>query len=144
MSTRSRTNRIGLLAAILAAGGLVSVTLNGCGTYEGGYAAYSGPVAMAPGDYIYYPGYETYYDNVSHVYVYRDHHHRWVRRPSPPHGFVRNSVSVQMNFHDTPEHHHAEVSRSYPHNWHPVRHKEKDHDDHHHRDHDRDHDHDHQ
>lgn len=105
----------------------------GCATSaDYGYA--SGGVAYYDNDdYVYYPAYETYYSPVHHVYVYRDHD-RWVRRSAPPSTFARGSVSVQMNFHDSPEHHHSEVVHTYPRTW--QRQSTNQHDDHH-GDHDR-------
>jgi hypothetical protein len=70
-------------------------------------------------DYVYYPGYEVYYSNTRHQYVYRDGR-SWVTRPEPPRAFAQarsNAVSVQVDFHDTPERHHAEVVKTYPRNW---------------------------
>ena len=70
-------------------------------------------------DYVYYPGYEVYYSNTRHQYVYQDGR-SWVTRPEPPRAFAQSrssAVSVQVDFHDTPERHHAEVVKSYPRNW---------------------------
>lgn len=125
-----------LLPAIPALAFVLALT--GCGaSYEASYASAPAPVVVDNGDYLYYPGDEVYYDSVANVYVYRDHDH-WVRHREPPPHFVRNSASVHMNFHDSPEHHHAEVSKSYPRTWKRPPEGHHDHD----RDHDKDHDHD--
>ena len=75
-------------------------------------------------DYDYYPGYETYYSRNRHEYVYRDGT-TWVRRPQPRGVSVeaiRIAPSVRVDFHDTPERHHAEVVKAYPHDWRDTNH----------------------
>jgi len=109
---------------------LLAVTLVFTGCYASGGGGYvSGSVALADtDDYIYYPGYEVYYSNRHHQYFYRDGN-SWVRRSEPPRTFVRNAPSVHMDFHDSPEHHHAEVVRRYPKTWRQSReHQDRDHD----------------
>ena len=107
-------------------------SLTGCGGAY--YASAPAPVVVASGDYVYYPGTEVYYDSATRVYVYRDRD-RWVRRANPPPAFVHNSVSVHVNFHDGPERHHAEVSKTYPRTWKPQP-PPRPHDPAHDRDHD--------
>jgi len=72
-------------------------------------------------DYDYFPGYETYYSRNRHEYVYRDGNN-WVRQ-SAPRGVSASVLlaapSVRLDFHDSPEQHHASVVRSYPKNWTP-------------------------
>lgn len=95
---------------------------------------------VSPDEYVYYPGYEVYYSNTRHRYVYRDRD-RWVTSEAPPRTWVRGAASVRMDWHDTPERHHAEVVRTYPRNWHPDAHRDDDHrshDSHHDGDHDHD------
>lgn len=112
--------------------GLASLlTLAGCGTSaDYGYAS-ADAAYYDTDDYVYYPAYEVYYSPVHRVYVYRDHD-RWVRHSSPPRGFAQGSVSVHMDFHDSPEHHHRQVVHSYPRTWHPQ--SSNRHDDHDRRD----------
>ncbi|HVZ65824.1 MAG TPA: hypothetical protein VG936_14755 [Lacunisphaera sp.] len=115
------------LAVLLPAAGLI---LSSAGCADAGYV--SGGAVIGADDYDYYPGYEVYYSRRHHDYYYQDGR-RWVRRPTPPRVFVPGP-SVHMDFHDTPDHHHAEVVRRYPRNWRPD---DRGHD--HDRDHDRDH-----
>ena len=78
------------------------------------------PVSMiANDDYDYYPGYETYYSRNRREFVYREGN-TWVRRPQP--AGVAPSVlfaapAVHLDFHDSPEQHHATVVQQYPRNW---------------------------
>ena len=81
------------------------------------------PVIQAPADalddYDYFPGYETYYSRNRHEYVYRDNN-AWVRRPQPrgiSADILLAAPSVRLDFHDSPERHHDNVVRSYPHDW---------------------------
>lgn len=79
------------------------------------------PVAVQD-DYVYYPGYEVYYSSNRHEYRYQDGG-SWVTRSTPPHvsaDVLFASPSVRVDFHDSPERHHAEVVRSYPKNWRPA------------------------
>jgi hypothetical protein len=85
--------------------------------------------AVIPDNYIYYPSYGVYYNQHNRQYYYQDGN-VWVNR-SEPMGVsiytLQASPFVNMNFHDSPEHHHAEMQRQYPRNWRPDVH----HDDHH-------------
>ena len=78
------------------------------------------PVAI-PDTYIYYPSYGVYYNQHNHQYYYMNGN-VWVNQPQP-YGVstvtLQASPFVNMNFHDSPEHHHAEMQRQYPRNWHP-------------------------
>jgi hypothetical protein len=81
----------------------------------GAYAAQ--PVVQD--DYIYYPNYQVYYSSSRHQYAYREGS-AWVSRPAPPGvtvSVLRASPSVKMDFHDSPENHHAAVVQKYPKNW---------------------------
>jgi hypothetical protein len=54
----------------------------------------------------------------------------WVTAPAPEGvsiDVLLASPSVRMDFHDTPEHHHAEIIKKYPRDWREDRH-EHDHD----------------
>jgi len=78
-------------------------------------------VVVYQDDYDYYPGYEVYYSRNRREYVYRDGS-AWVRRPEPR-GVTLDVLiaapSVRLDFHDSPEQHHASVLQSYPRNWAP-------------------------
>lgn len=111
-----------------ASAGLIGASLfallTGCvesGSARVGYVqtASAQPVFSDSDDYVYYPAYETYYGRRTHRYYYRDGS-RWVGRSDP--GRVSASVllsapSVNVDFHDSPDRHHAEVTRRYPHQW---------------------------
>lgn len=98
-----------------------------------GYHETTRVVVADQDDYVYYPQYEVYYSNTRHQYRYRDGNN-WAWRSAPP-GVSANvlysSPSVRMNFHDSPEHHHNDVVRTYPRNWkHSDNKSDKHHDDH--------------
>ena len=109
-----RTNKVGLVLC-----GVLLGTLTGCvgyidGPRAGAYVA--PPVVVVEDDYIYYPDYEIYYSSSRHQYAYLEGR-AWVSRPAPRGVSVNvllRSPSVRMDFHDSPEHHHAEVVRQYP------------------------------
>jgi len=71
--------------------------------------------------YVYYPRYQVYYSSNRRQYIYRDGR-SWVSRPAPPLVSVDvlfASPSVSLDFHDSPEIHHASVVRQYPKKWKP-------------------------
>ena len=78
------------------------------------------PPAVAQDDYLYYPTYGIYYNSSQHQYVYL-HAGLWVSAPEPGMSLpvLLATPSVNMDFHDTPEKHHAEMVRKYPKNWAP-------------------------
>ena len=81
------------------------------------------PEVMAEDDYVYYPEYEVYYSNRRHQYGYWEGS-RWLWRPAPPRVGINvlvGSPSVHMDFHYSPERHHQDIVRRYPHNWKPSR-----------------------
>ena len=97
------------------------------------------PAVVAPGvveqdTYAYYPRYGVYYNRKHHQYVYQ-RGERWVVAPTlegvTPEVLMA-SPSVEMDFHDSPERHHAEVIRKYPKDWAPEgdRHEHHEHHDH--------------
>jgi hypothetical protein len=109
-------------------GAALLLTLTGCMDNNVNRAA-QGSVYVAPpvsgsafvvqDDYIYYPAYQVYYSNDRHQYAYREGN-TWVSRPAPPGvtvSVLRASPSVKMDFHDSPEYHHAAVVQKYPKNW---------------------------
>jgi hypothetical protein len=83
-------------------------------------------------NYVYYPSYGVYYNSTRHQYAYMDGG-AWVSRPAPSEVSAQvllASPSVQMDFHDSPERHHAMMLKQYPKNWAPR-------DDNHREDHDK-------
>ena len=84
------------------------------------------PVVVAPAvviqdDYVYYPNYGVYYNSHRHQYAYLEGG-AWVLAPAPQGVSVEvllASPSVRMDFHDSPEKHHAEMVQKYPKNWKP-------------------------
>jgi hypothetical protein len=82
------------------------------------------PVVVAPAvviqdDYVYYPNYGVYYNSSRHQYAYLEGG-AWVSAPAPSGVSVDvllASPSVRMDFHDSPEKHHAEMVQKYPRNW---------------------------
>jgi hypothetical protein len=120
-----KTNKIGfVLGAVL----LVVLTENAANA--GGVnivIAVPPPVVVAPpvvvvqDDYVYYPNYAVYYNSHRHQYAYLNGG-AWVYAPAP-YGVsvdvLLASPSVHMDFHDSPERHHAEMVNRYPRNWKP-------------------------
>jgi len=108
------TSKAGLVLCV----GLLGA-LTGCvGYVDGPRAGYYAepPAVVVQDDYVYYPDYEVYYSSSRHQYAYREGS-AWVSRPAPRGVSVDvlvRSPSVRMDFHDSPEHHHAEVVRQYP------------------------------
>ena len=122
--TRYRALASGLLGAASL------LTLAGCATSEPGYAyGYSQPAhVVAQDSYVYYPGYEIYYNNTRREYVYVEGN-AWVSRREPPRRWshdLRRAASVRLDFHDSPQRHHAEVVRHYPRNWHRDQRRQDD------------------
>ena len=77
--------------------------------------------AVVPDTYIYYPNYGVYYNQHNHQY-YSQNGNVWVNQPQPygvSVSVLQASPFVNMNFHDSPEHHHADMQRQYPRNWRP-------------------------
>jgi hypothetical protein len=70
-------------------------------------------------DYVYYPAYGVYFNSTRHQYAYLNGN-AWVATPAPfgvSTEVLLASPSVRMDFHDSPEHHHAEMIQRYPKNW---------------------------
>jgi hypothetical protein len=113
----SQTNKVRLVlcAALLGA-------LTGCVGYVDGPRAgyYAEPsVVVVQDDYVYYPSYGVYYNSGRHQYAYLNNG-AWVTTPAP-YGVTADvllaSPSVNMDWHDSPEKHHAEMLKQYPKNW---------------------------
>ena len=70
-------------------------------------------------DYVYYPHYGVYYNRSHHQFYYiKDG--AWVIAPAPDGvaaDVVLASPQVHMDFHDSPQHHHAEIIKKYPKDW---------------------------
>lgn len=88
------------------------------------------PVTVAPivvppvteNDYVYYPGYQMYYNRTRHQYAHLEGG-AWVWAAAPNGVSVDAllaSPSVQMDFHDSLERHHAEMLQRYPRDWQPA------------------------
>jgi hypothetical protein len=96
------------------------------------------PVVVVQDDYVYYPDYAIYYNTSRHQYAYLNGG-AWVFA-AMPYGVSAEvlfaSPSVHMDFHDSPEHHHAEMVHRYPGN------RKSGESDHGHDDHGQDHGHD--
>ncbi len=99
--------------------------LTGCVGYVdgGGYPAsrsgYSRGGVVTQDDYVYYPSQQVYYSSNRRQYTYQNGG-SWVTQSSPPRGsasVLRSSPSVAMNFHDSPQGHHASVAKQYPKQW---------------------------
>ena len=111
-------------AGFLLVAAIIVMPLTGCVAYvhePRGRVVVEPDVFVVEDDYIYYPTYGVYYSSSRHQYAYQERG-RWVGRPAPR-GVSVNvllaSPSVHMDFHDSPEHHHATVVREYPRNWSP-------------------------
>jgi len=79
------------------------------------------PVVISE-DYVYYPNYGVYYNSHRHQYHYLKDN-VWVTQPAPEGvsaEVLLASPSVNMEFHDSPEKHHAEMLKRYPRNWKPA------------------------
>ena len=79
------------------------------------------PIAI-PDDYVYYPNYGIYYNSHRHQYLHLKDD-VWVTQPVPEGISVQvllASPSVNMEFHDSPEKHHAEMLKRYPRDWKPA------------------------
>ena len=123
------TNKIGfVLGAVLLAAltkGVGSADGQGIGiTVTPPVRVVAPPVVVAPAvvvqdDFVYYPTYGVYYNSGRHQYAYLENG-AWVSAPAPQGVSVevlRASPSVNMDWHDSPEKHHAEMVQRYPKNW---------------------------
>jgi hypothetical protein len=123
------TNEIGfVLGAVLLAAltkGVGSADGQGIGTtVTPPVVVVAPPVVVAPAvvvqdDFVYYPTYGVYYNSGRHQYAYLENG-AWVSAPVPQGvsaEVLRASPSVNMDWHDSPEKHHAEMVQRYPKNW---------------------------
>ncbi|HTB83885.1 MAG TPA: hypothetical protein VK742_09545 [Candidatus Sulfotelmatobacter sp.] len=88
------------------------------------------PVVVVQDDYVYYPNYGIYYNSNRHQYAYLNNG-VWATAATP-YGVTAEvllaSPSVHMDWHDSPEKHHADMMQRYPKNW---KSSEEHHDEHH-------------
>ena len=124
-----KTNKVGfVLGAVLLAAlpkGVGSADGQGIGTTVTPPVVVVAPsVVVAPAvvvqdDFVYYPTYGVYYNSGRHQYAYLENG-AWVSAPVPQGvsaEVLRTSPSVNMDWHDSPEKHHAEMVQRYPKNW---------------------------
>jgi hypothetical protein len=119
---------VGAAALLLVFAGCASEPSSRSAYYRTSAIGYDnrGSVVTYEDDYDYYPGYEVYYARNRHEYVYRDGN-RWVRSASYPRAnsqVLLSAPSVRVEFRDSPERHHDEIIRRYPHDWR----RDRDHD----------------
>jgi hypothetical protein len=78
------------------------------------------PPPLVQDNYVYYPTYSIYYNSSQHQYIYL-HAGLWVSNAIPGMSLpvLLASPSVNMDFHDSPEKHHAVTEHKYPKNWAP-------------------------
>lgn len=116
-----RLMKLPMNISMIAGAALVSV-LTGCMDYaDGPQRSYiqSGRVYhRAPrmtDNYVYYPDHQIYYSSQRRHYVYQDGN-TWVTRSSPriSSQLLMTSPTVQLDFRDSPQAHHATVVRRYP------------------------------
>jgi hypothetical protein len=118
-----KSHRSGLIL-----GALLLVTLAKCVSNAEGQSAVITvntpvvtPQVVVQDNYVYYPSYGVYYNSSRHEYAYLDAG-AWVSRSAPQGVTVEvllASPSVKMDFHDSPERHHAKMLQQYPKNWAP-------------------------
>ena len=122
-------NKVGfVLGAVLLAAlvnGVDSADAQGIGiTITPPVVVVAPPVVVAPAvvvqdDYVYYPTYGIYFNSGRQQYAYLENG-AWVLAPAPQGVSVevlRASPSVDMDWHDSPEKHHAEMLQRYPKDW---------------------------
>jgi len=76
-------------------------------------------------NWVYYPTYETYYSSNYQEYVYRltffSGQTAWVTSAEPmapvTPEMLQATPAVDMQFHDSPSSHHAEIAKAFPKDW---------------------------
>jgi len=118
-----KTNKIGIVLGAVLLAAVAENAANAGGVVVGinitPPIVVAPPVVVAQDDYVYYPNYGVYYNSNRHQYAYLNGG-AWVYAPAPygvSVGVLLASPSVHMDFHDSPEHHHAEMMQKYPRNW---------------------------
>lgn len=119
----SKFKRLGFVSTLVL---LVTFTKSvGSAQAQTAGATVTPPIVVAPvviqDNFIYYPNYGVYYNSRRHQYHYLKDN-VWVSQPVPTGvsvSVLQASPSVNMDFHDAPEKHHAEMLKKYPHDWKP-------------------------
>jgi hypothetical protein len=91
--------------------------------YAGQASPGTAQVAYTQDDYIYYPAAEVYYSPVRQEYTYREGT-RWMTRRERPQYLNTGQFSVQVQIGDSPQRHHADIQRRYPHSWQPTQNRD--------------------
>lgn len=81
----------------------------------------------AKDDYVYYPAQNVYYSKHHHRYAYIKNN-AWVTAATPPGVTVealQAAPSVNLDFHDSPALHHADIVKKYPRDWKPEHRDER-------------------
>lgn len=84
--------------------------------YGSNRPGYAGNTNYYQDEYVYYPDHEVYYNRNRGQYVYQDNG-VWLTRTSPRRvsaSVLQSSPSVRLDFHDSPQAHHATVAKQYP------------------------------
>jgi hypothetical protein len=122
----TKTNGFVLGVALMVALTRCAGNANGQVTAASGGINVTSPVVVPPpllqDDCVYYPNYSIYYNSSLHQYVYLQDG-AWVSTSAPrgvPVAVLLASPSVSMDFHDSPEKHHAEMEHKCPKNWAPA------------------------
>jgi hypothetical protein len=117
------TNKVGfVLGAVLLAAltnGVSSADAQGIGVTVTPPVVVVAPAVVVQDDYVYYPSYGVYYNSGRHQYAYLENG-AWVMAPAPQGVSVdvlQASPSVNMDWHDSPERHHADMLKRYPKDW---------------------------
>lgn len=118
-----KTNKVGFVLGAV----LLAALAEGVSSADGqavGITVTPPEVVMAPAvvvqdDYVYYPTYGVYFNSSQNRYTYLNNG-AWVIAQAP-YGVsidvLRASPSVNMDWHDSPEKHHAEILHRYPKDW---------------------------
>jgi hypothetical protein len=132
MKTKSclfSVGRVGLAIGAFALGTLLVPAAHGQVSVNIGVPQVN--VTVAPDNYVYYPAYGVYYSPQRHLFGWV-RNGAWSWRASPPNvsaDVVLAAPSVKMDFHDSPEHHHADIVKKYPKDWNPHHNDQRDHHD---------------
>jgi len=136
----TRRNSHGTKRLGLAVGVLLLLAAAGCNSSPGwgGWSTHPtvAQLQISRGiqpNWVYYPAYETYYSSNYQQYIYRDTRfpdprfpdtNVWVisEEPMAPATaeMLQATPTVEMQFHDSPMAHHAEIAREFPRNWRQI------------------------
>jgi hypothetical protein len=123
IKTNSAGFVLGALLLTALANGAISANAQSIITVTPPSIVVTPPVVVAPpvvqDEYIYYPAYGIYYNSGRHQYAYLNNG-AWTTAATP-YGVTADvlltSPSVRMDWHDSPEKHHADMMQRYPKNW---------------------------